>query len=69
MGMTSKRMPRLAASSLLSSMEPAEEYGLGIPMPRTFSAPRASVAMAATSAESMPPLKATKAFLNPHLRT
>ena len=67
--MVSKRMPRFAASWRLSSMEPEEEYGLGMPMHVTFSAPSASAAMAATSAESMPPLSATTTLLNPHLRT
>ena len=40
-----------------------------MPTPITFSAPSASVAMAATSAESMPPLRPTSALLKPHLRT
>ena len=37
--------------------DPLEEYSLGMPMPITFSAPSASTAIAATRAESMPPLK------------
>ena len=36
-------------------MEPSEEYMEGMEMPQTFSPPHASAAMAATSAESMPP--------------
>ena len=65
----SKRIPRLAARRRLSSMEPCEEYGLGMPTARTFSAPSASAAIAATRAESMPPLKPTMTLRNPHLRT
>ena len=49
-------MPRLRARASASSMLPRDEYGLGMDTPRTFSAPRASTAMAATTAESIPPL-------------
>ena len=35
----------------------SDEYGPGMPTPMTFSLPTASTAMAAVSAESMPPLK------------
>lgn len=36
-------------------LDPSDEYMLGMEMPYTFSPPTASAAMAATSAESMPP--------------
>ena len=45
----------LEARSAASSLEPSEEYMEGMEMPQTFSPPHASAAMAATSAESMPP--------------
>ena len=65
----SKRIPRLSARCRLSSIDPRDEYGLGMPTPSTFSAPSASAAMAATSAESIPPLSAITTLLKPHLRT
>ena len=40
-----------------------------MPMPVTFAAPSASTAMAATTAESMPPLSPISAFEKPDLRT
>ena len=46
-----------------------EEYLLGIEMPWTFSPPIASAAMAATSAESMPPEMPNVTERNPFLRT
>ena len=49
-------------------MLPGEEYGLGIDTPTTFSAPSARTAIAATTAESIPPLKPSTADLKPHLR-
>ena len=62
-------MPRFTVSARASSIDPVEENSLGMPTPSTFSAPSASTAMAATSAESMPPESPTSAFLKPHLRT
>ena len=47
----------------------SEEYGPGMETPRTLEVPRASTAMAATTAESMPPLRPTMALENLHLRT
>jgi len=41
---------------------------LGIEMPQTFPPPQASAAMAATSAESMPPDRPSVTPLNPFLR-
>ena len=68
-GTTSKLMPRLAASSRASVMLPSEEYWLGMEMPMTFSAPRASTAMTAVRAESMPPLSPTTTLWKPHFWT
>ncbi len=48
---------------------PQRRVLLGIPTPTTFSAPSASTAIAATSAESIPPLNPTSTLLNPHFRT
>src|SRR5947199_219623 len=53
---TSKRIPKRCARSRASETLPSDEYGPGIPMPVTFSFPIASTAIAATSAESIPPL-------------
>ena len=44
------------ASACASSTEWLEEYLLGIATPFTHFAPSASIAMAATKAESMPPI-------------
>jgi hypothetical protein len=41
----------------------------GIAMPATFSAPSASTASVATSAESMPPDSPSTTFAKPNLRT
>ncbi len=49
-------------------MLPRDEYGLGMETPTTFSAPSASTAIAATTAESIPPLKPSTADLKPHFR-
>ena len=45
------------------------EYGDGIRTPRTFGAPTASAAMAAVSAESIPPERPSTTRVKPHLRT
>src|ERR1700679_1117215 len=66
-GTVEKTIPKFRASFSASVTDPVEENSLGIPMPCTFSAPSASTAIAATSAESIPPLSPTIAFLNPHL--
>ena len=42
-------------------MLPREEYGLGMETPTTFSAPSAFTAIAATTAESIPPLNPSTA--------
>ena len=42
-------------------MLPRDEYGLGMETPTTFSAPSALTAMAATTAESIPPLNPSTA--------
>src|SRR5438046_7419537 len=60
---------RFFASVCASALLPAEENGPGMETPSTLSAPKASTAMAATTAESIPPLRPTSTFLNPHLQT
>ena len=47
-------------------MLPRDEYGLGMETPTTFSAPSASTAIAATTAESIPPLNPSTADLKLH---
>ena len=47
-------------------MLPRDEYWLGIETPTTFSGPSASTAIAATTAESIPPLRPSTADLKPH---
>ena len=69
MGTSSQRMPRFAARAKESSTLPRDEYGLGIVSPRTFSGPSASAAMAAVTAESMPPLRPRQTVENPHFVT
>ena len=69
MGISSMRMPRFFASETESSTLPREEYIDGMVMPVTLSAPSASTASAAVSAESMPPDSPMTTFENPHLRT
>ncbi len=54
-GTVRKCSPVRRASSAASLFECSEEYFDGIDTPYTCSAPSASQAMAATSAESMPP--------------
>ncbi len=63
---SSQWMPVLAARSKESSTLPREEYGLGIVSPWTFSAPRASAAITAVRAESMPPLRPRQTVEKPH---
>ena len=48
-------MPRFRASRAASRRVPPEENGDGMVTPVTLAGPRASQAMAATRAESMPP--------------
>jgi hypothetical protein len=67
MAMVSKRMPRLAASRRASSRECCEEIEEGRETPMTFSGPKASAAITATTAESMPPERAMRARLKPLL--
>ena len=63
--MVSCLIPKFCASSSASVTECPVEYCEGINKPHTFSAPRASAANTAVSAESTPPLKPKMAFLNP----
>jgi hypothetical protein len=58
-----------AARSSASEREWSEEYDDGIETPCTFAAPIASQAIAATSAESMPPDSPRITERNPFLRT
>ena len=58
-----------SASACASSTEWLEEYLLGIATPFTHFAPSASIAMAATKAESMPPDKPRTTDLKPFLPT
>ena len=62
-------MPVASASAWASSTEWPDEYLLGIATPFTRFAPRASIAIAATSAESIPPDKPRTTDLNPFLPT
>ena len=55
MAMVCMSMPRLSANRAASVFEPSLEYRDGIDTPWTCSDPSASTAIAATSAESMPP--------------
>ena len=50
-------------------MLPALENGDGMRTPSTHSGPNASAAMAAVSAESMPPESPSSTRAKPHLRT
>ena len=61
--------PSRSARSDASSCECCEEYLLGMETPYTFSPPIASAAMAATSAESMPPDMPNVTDRKPFLRT
>lgn len=54
-GTVRKLSPVRRASSAASPLEWSDEYFDGMEMPYTFCAPSASQAIAATSAESMPP--------------
>ena len=65
--MVAKRRPSLWASSRASSREWTEEIAEGSEIPVTFSGPSAAAASAATTAESMPPLSATNAWVKPDL--
>ena len=49
-------MPLRSARSSASSLDPSDEYLEGIETPNTFSAPIASAAIVAQTAESIPPL-------------
>ena len=62
-------MPRFCASARASATEPSDEYRLGMVTPHTASGPRASAAMAAVSAESMPPDRPSTTCEKPFLRT
>lgn len=57
------------ASSAASPFEWSEEYFEGMETPYTFSGPTASQAIAATSAESMPPDSPISTERNPFFRT
>ncbi len=58
-----------SARAWASSTEWPDEYRLGIATPLTRFAPSASIAIAATSAESMPPDKPRTTDLKPFLPT
>ena len=62
-------MPRLSANSWESPTLPSDEYRDGMVTPTTLSAPNASTATVAVSAESMPPDSPTSVLRNPDLRT
>lgn len=64
-----KFRPVRRASSAASSRECCEEYRLGIETQCTFAAPTASQAIAATSAESIPPDRPISTERKPFLRT
>ena len=57
------------ADKMLSDHLDVQASWLGIETPITFSGPRASTAITAVSAESMPPLSPTTTLRKPHLRT
>ena len=69
MGTVRVRMPRLAASASASWTLPRLEKRDGMRMPTTWSAPRASAAMVATSDESIPPERPMSTSVNVFLRT
>ena len=58
-----------SASAWASEIEWLDEYLLGIATPLTHLAPIASIAIAATSAESMPPDSPTTTLRKPFLAT
>ena len=58
-----------SAIACASSTEWFEEYLLGIATPLTRLAPKASIAIAATNAESIPPERPRTTDLNPFLPT
>jgi hypothetical protein len=63
------RRPVLAASSAASERECCDEYADGIDTPCTAPAPRASTAIAAHTAESIPPESPSTTEAKPFLRT
>ena len=67
-GISRNFIPTLCASACASSILPRDEYGLGMETPVTFSAPNASAAMTAVTAESIPPLKPITTEWKLHLR-
>ncbi len=62
-------MPRLDAIARASARVPSDEYGEGMDTHTTRSAPRASTATMATSAESIPPDSAITTRSKPFLCT
>ena len=64
-----KLSPIRSAESFASDFECSDEYFEGIEMPYTFLAPIASAAIAATSAESMPPDNPSAIDLKPFFCT
>ena len=68
-GISRNAIPVRLAMSAASSRECCEEWTLGIPTPYTDAAPRASTAMAAVSAESMPPDMPMTTLPNPFFLT
>ena len=61
-------MLRFLARAIESSTLPRLEKGEGISTPSTFAGPSASHAIAAVSAESIPPERPSTTCENPHLR-
>ena len=68
-GSVRNSMPRCLASRSASRRVPADENADGMPTPTTLSRPSASTAIAATSAESIPPESPMTTRLNPFFRT
>ena len=68
-GIVSSCRPVRSASSAASERECSLDHSLGLETPKTFSAPRASTAMVATSVESMPPDSPIRTLVNPFLAT
>ena len=68
-GVRRKCIPVASAIPWASSIECSDEYLLGIATPFTRLAPSASIAIAATRAESIPPESPRTTDLNPFLPT
>ena len=69
MAMISKAMPKFSQRACASVMLLSAVYLEGMETQRTFSGPRASAAMAAVRAESMPPERPMTTWEKPLFRT